>query len=86
MNEKEQLYEKLKELREQVKNNKNALEYYEYLREINRNDAIYGWIFTNHDILNETLEDLDMYQDSYTRDILRTYIGELELILYKINL
>ena len=86
MTEKQRLYEKLRDLRKQVKSNEKALEYYEHLKELNKGDALYGWEFDNDAILEDTLEDLDMYQDAYIRDILRTYIGELELILHKVNI
>lgn len=86
MNEKEVLYEKLQELRTQVKNNEKAMQYYEHLKEINNGDRLYGWEFQNNAILEDTIEDLDLYQDAYVRDIFRVYIGELEMILYKVNL
>ena len=86
MNEKEVLYEKLQELRTQVKNNEKAMQYYEYLKEINNGDRLYGWEFQNNAILEDTIEDLDLYQEAYVRDIFRVYIGELEMILYKVNL
>lgn len=80
----DQKYEKVEELRKQVQENTKALEYYEYLKELNKGDQLYGWMFPN--ILEDTPEDLDMYQKPYIRDILNVYIGELETILYKINL
>ena len=86
MNEKEVLYEKLQELRTQVKNNEKAMQYYEHLKEFNNGDMLYGWEFQNNAILEDTIEDLDLYQDAYVRDIFRVYIGELEMILYKVNL
>ena len=86
MSEKEILYSNLLDLRKQVMENKKAMEYYEHLKNINKGDMLYGWEFENDAILSDTLEDLDMYQDAYVRDILRTYIGELETILHKINL
>lgn len=86
MSEKERLYERLQDLREQVKSNEKAMEYYNHLVEINKNDVLYGWVFDNNAILEDTLENLNWYQDSYVRDILRTYIGELETILLKITL
>lgn len=86
MNEKERLYEEVIKLREQVQNNDKAMEYYYKLKEINKNDILYGWIFNTDDILNDTLEDLDLYQDAYVRDILRVYKNELETILLKIEL
>lgn len=78
-------YNKLEELRNKVKNNEYAMEYYEHLKSINRNDLLYGWLFNNDSILVETLEDLDIYQNSYINVILNTYIGELENILYKVE-
>ena len=83
MNEKEYLYEQVEELRQQVKANENAMVYYEHLKKINENDRLYGWEFQHDAILTDTLEDLDMYQDAYVRDVLRVYKGELETILYK---
>ena len=81
-----QLYEKIEELREQVKNNEKAITYYEHLKEINENDRLYGCIFINDGILNDTLEDFEMYQNAYVRDILQVYKNELENILIKIEL
>lgn len=81
-----QLYEKIEELRKQVKNNEKAMIYYEYLKEINKKDIHYGWMFINDDILNDTLEDFEMYQNAYVRDILQVYKNELENILIKIEL
>lgn len=86
MNEKEILYEKLQDLRQQVQEKATAMAYYNRLKEFNYNDKLYGWVFANDAILKDTLEDLDLYQDAYVRDVLRTYISELETILYKVNL
>lgn len=86
MDEKKYLYEQVEDLRKQVKTSEKAMEYYEHLKEINKNDRLYGWEFDNDAILNDTLDDLDMYQDTYVRDILRIYKGELETILYKVNI
>lgn len=96
MSDKEKLYEKLQDLREQVKNNDKAMEYYNNLKDLNlgtgiycktrQKDVLYGWIFDNDAILEDTLEDLDLYQESYIKNVLNCYIGELETILYKINL
>lgn len=83
MNEKERLYEQVENLRKQVQENDEAMKYYRHLKKINKGDMMYGWEFENDAILNDTLEDLDMYQDAYVRDVLRAYKGELETILYK---
>lgn len=80
------IYEKIEELREQVKNNQSYMDYYNHLKEINKNDQLYGWIFNTDDILNDTLEDLDLYQKAYIRDILMIYKNELENIILKVNL
>lgn len=80
-----QKWEKVEELRKQVKENKQAIEYYEILKELNQRDCLYGWIFRNDDIMNETLEDLELYQNAYVRDVLQVYINELENILLKVN-
>lgn len=80
------LYNKVEELRKEVKNNKQCFEYYEKLKEINKNDVLYGWMFTTDDILNDAPEDLDLYQNSYIKDILTIYKNELENIIHKVNL
>lgn len=95
MSEKEILYNELQDLRKQVKANEKAMKYYNYLKDLNlgtciycktkEKDILYGWLFDDDAILKDTLEDLDLYEDSYIRDILKTYIGELETILYKIQ-
>lgn len=76
-------YNKIQTLRELVKNNKESITYYNYLKAINNGDPLYGWIFSNDSILYDTLEDLDLYQNNYIIDILNVYIGELESILTK---
>ena len=88
MDEKEHLYEKVQELREKVKYDERAMNYYEYLKELNlsRNGNLCSWMFSVDSILYDTLEDLNMYQDPYVRVLLRVYINELENILYKIEL
>ncbi len=80
------LYEKVKEFRDTVKNNNKMLDYYVELKNANRNDQLYGWMFTGDAILNDTPEDLDLYQTGYIRDILTIYKNELENIILKINL
>ena len=80
------IYEKIEELREQVKNNQSYMDYYNHLKEINKNDQLYGWIFNTDDILNDTPEDLDLYQKAYIREILTIYKNELENIILKVNL
>lgn len=76
-------YNKIQTLRELVKNNKESITYYNYLKAINNGDPLYGWIFSNDSILYDTLEDLDIYQNNYIIDVLNVYAGELENILTK---
>lgn len=80
------LYEKVEEFRDTIKNNNNMLDYYVELKNANRNDQLYGWMFAGDAILNDTPEDLDLYQTGYIRDILTIYKNELENIILKINL
>ena len=82
----DQLYDKILELRKTVKNNESMMDYYYYLKEINTNDQLYGWIFSGDSILNDTPADLDLYQTAYIRDILTVYKNELENIIIKNNL
>lgn len=78
-------YERLEALRKQLKESKKAMEYFEYLKELNKNDLMYGWLFDENAMLNDTLEDLDMYQKHYVLSVLQVYINELENILEKTN-
>ena len=78
--------EELEELRKQLRENEKALNYYEYLKELNKNDNMYGWMFIDNDILEDTLEDLDLYQKPYIMSVLQVYINELENILLKVDL
>ena len=78
-------YEKLEDLRKQMKENDKAMKYFEYLKELNKNDLMYGWLFEEKAMLNDTLEDLNIYQKPYVLSILQVYINELENILEKTN-
>lgn len=80
------LYEKVKELRDVVKNNDSMMDYYYYLKNINKGDNLYGWMFSGDGIMNDQPEDLDLYQTGYIRDILTVYKNELENIIIKNNL
>lgn len=80
------LYEKVEEFRDIVKNNESMMEYYEFLKNINTGDQLYGWMFSGDAILKDTPEDLDLYQTGYIRDILTVYKNELENIIIKNNL
>ena len=78
-------YERLEDLRKQMKENDKAMKYFEYLKELNKNDLMYGWLFEEKAMLNDTLEDLKIYQKPYVLSILQVYINELENILEKTN-
>lgn len=76
------LYDKIEDLRKQVKSDSKSMNIYNHLKDKNTGDALYGWMFDSDAILTDTLEDLDLYQPSYIRDVLSVYKGELETILY----
>ena len=80
------LYEKIEEFRDTVKNNEKMMDYYYYLKNINKGDNLYGWMFSGDGILKDTPDDLDLYQTGYIRDILTVYKNELENIIIKNNL
>lgn len=88
MNEKERLYDEVVELRKKLKNDSRAIKVYKKLKEKNLNpyDELYGWEFDHDAILTDTLEDLDLYQDPYVRDLLRVYKNDLENILLRSDL
>ena len=76
-------YERLEELRKQVKENEKAMDYFYYLKELNTNDKLYGWLFSDNAMLEDTLEELNIYQKPYVLSVLQVYINELENILIK---
>lgn len=80
------LFEKVEELRKEVIKDKKAMEIYNHLKEINKNDILYGWMFNNDEILIDDLDILDLYQKPYIMDILKVYKNELENILIKKDL
>lgn len=80
------IYEKVQDFRDIIKNNKSMMEYYNKLKDINRNDALYGWMFSGDGIINDQPEDLNFYQAAYIRGILTVYKNELENIIIKNNL
>lgn len=80
------LFEKVEELRKKVINNNSYMATYNHLKEINKNDSLYGWIFNTDDILNDGPEELELYQKAYILDILTIYKNELENIIIKSEL
>lgn len=82
----DQLFEKVEEFRDIIKNNESMMEYYNMLKNINKGDNLYGWMFSGDGIINDQPEDLDLYQTGYIRDILTVYKNELENIIVKNNL
>lgn len=82
----DQLFEKVEEFRDIIKNNESMMKYYNFLKDINKNDNLYGWMFSGDAIMNDQPEDLNFYQAAYIRDILTIYKNELENIIIKNNL
>ena len=83
----EQKIERVEELREQVKNSGRCMEIYEHLKEINKGDILYGWIFDYDAILEEDLIDFaTSYQKRYALDVMQVYANELENIVLKSDL
>lgn len=82
----DQLFEKVEEFRDIIKNNQKMMDYYYYLKNINKGDNLYGWMFSGDGIINDQPEDLNFYQAAYIRDILTVYKNELENIIIKNNL
>lgn len=80
------IFEKVEEFRDIIKNNQKMMDYYYYLKNINKGDNLYGWMFSGDAIMNDQPEDLDLYQTGYIRDILTVYKNELENIIIKNNL
>lgn len=66
-------YKEVNSLRDKVKNNLNLKEYYFKLKEKNKGDEMYGWIFEDDSILYDTLEDLEDYSIDYIYAVLCSY-------------
>lgn len=79
----EAIYKNIGKAREKVKNNKKAMLFYNHLKEINKGDQLYGWMFEDDAILTDTLEDLDLYNENYLHDVLICYYDELTYIYEK---
>lgn len=76
-------YQELLQLRKEFKKSEKAQKYYNHLKELNKNDALYGWMFEDDAILTDTMEELDIYNENYLHDILITYVDELHYIIEK---
>ena len=74
-------YEEVNTLRDKVKNNSNLMEYYFKLKEKNKGDAMYGWMFEDDSILCDTLEDIKDYSIEYIYNVLCSYENTLYDIL-----
>ena len=66
-------YKEVNTLRDKVKNNSNLMEYYFKLKEKNKGDMMYGWMFEDDSILYDTLEDLKDYSIEYIYSVLCCY-------------
>lgn len=76
-------YNELLQLRADFNKNEKAKKYYKELKEKNKNDIMYGWLFEDDAILNDTAEDLDIFEENYKKDIINTYVDELRYIIEK---
>ena len=74
-------YKEVNTLRDKVKNNMELMEYYFKLKEKNKGDVMYGWMFENDSILCDTLEDLEDYSTEYIYNVLCSYENTLYDIL-----
>lgn len=70
-------YKEVNSLRDKVKNNLNLKEYYFNLKEKNKGDVMYGWMFKDDSILYDTLEDLEDYNIDYIYAVLCSYENTL---------
>lgn len=70
-------YKEVNSLRDKVKNNLNLKEYYFNLKEKNKGDEMYGWIFEDDSLLYDTLEDLKGYSTEYIYCVLCSYENTL---------
>lgn len=66
-------YKEVNTLRDKVKNNINLMEYYFKLKEKNKGDMLYGWMFEDDSLLYDTLEDLKDYSAEYIYVVLCSY-------------
>ena len=74
-------YTEVNKLRDKIKNNSNLMEYYFKLKENNKGDVMYGWMFEDDSILCDTLEDLEDYSVEYVYNVLCSYENTLYDIL-----
>lgn len=70
-------YKEVNSLRDKVNNNLNLKEYYFKLKEKNKGDEMYGWIFEDDSLLYDTLEDLKDYSIDYIYAVLCSYENTL---------
>ena len=70
-------YTEVNTLRDKIKNNINLMEYYFKLKEKNKGDMLYGWIFEDDSILCDTLQDLEDYNIDYIYSVLSCYENTL---------
>lgn len=66
-------YKEVNTLRDKIKNNSNLMEYYFKLKEKNKGDVMYGWMFEDDSILYDTLEGLEDYSVEYVYNVLCSY-------------
>lgn len=83
MNKLVEKYMEVDRLRDKIKNNLNLMEYYFKLKEMNKGDGMYGWMFEDNSILCDTLEDLEDYSVEYVYSVLCSYENTLYNICKK---
>lgn len=81
----QKLYKQVSKLRNIVNSNNEIYSYYIMLKFMNIDDELYGWLFKDNAILEDTLEDLDIYEENYVICVLREYKRELEYIIHHIT-
>lgn len=83
MNNINKLYKNIINLRKIINNDKKLINYYNYLKALNKNDQLYGWLFDDDVIMCDTLENLEDYSTEYKIEILNMYNSELKNIIDK---
>ena len=79
----EAMFQEVDYIRSKIINNKKAMSIYQDLKNKNNGDQLYGWMFQDDAVLYETLQDLDLYELKYQKDVIIQYRDLLESILKK---
>lgn len=77
----------VEKIRKQVTENEATMEIYKHLKQLNKEDQLYGWMFIHDDILEDDLvEFAKSYQKPYVLEVLQIYKNELENIILRSDL